>query len=253
MPYMLTADGHLVDTEGNEVKIGDELVTVENAQPNDKVEKTIKERLARQTDRIKSLEAQANKAPELEKLLNELRDEKTHLESQLSEAQRAAEDRVSAQLNTATRKAQELEEALKAERTGRLQDQVTNMVLAKAGDKFNNAQADVVPKLLNVHKREPKQGEDGKPIEGQFVDLFEMSFLDGEKQVTDMVPIDKALEIFASAPENQHYVRASNAGGSGGGGQFTNPQNLKRSKMSDAQKAAFARDHGVEAFQSLPQ
>lgn len=254
MPELnLDKDGFLLDADGNQLKVNDEPVKVPNATPKDQVESVIKERLARQSDRIKALEAQANKTPELEKVLEDLRKEKASIEEQLSTATQTAQDEVASQMATLKKAADETKAALEQERHGRVRDQVTNAILGKAGDRFINPADDVVPKLLGVHKREPVKDDQGKTVDGKFVDLFEMSFKnDKGDTVTELLPVEKALEIMASDERFGHYVRPTNAGGSGGGARYSNVQNLKRSEMNAAQKAEFVGKHGVEAFQTLP-
>lgn len=254
MPELkMDAEGYLVDGEGNRVTLGDESdpVKVTNAQTQDQVEKVIKERLARQNDKIKTLESQVTKTPELEKMLKELREEKQSLESQLSEAKKNAEAEVANQMTKLQREREELQSKLESESKGRVQDQVTNLVLSKAGDRFINPAEDIVPRLLQVHKREPVKDEQGNVV--KHADLFKISFKnEQDKEIEDWLPADKALEVIASKPEYSHYVKSSGQSGSGGG-SYVNTANLQRSKMSVEDKTAFIGKHGAEAFQNLPE
>jgi len=254
MPELkMDEEGYLLDAEGNRLKIDDEEVKVGNAQTKSQVENTIRERLSRQNDKIKALEAQANRTPELEKLLNELKEEKASLEEQLGNAKKAAQDEVASQIDKLSKRAKELEEQLGQETKGRVRDQVTTAILAKAGDRFINPALDVVPKLLSVHKREPAKNDEGKTIDGQFVDVFTLKYKnDKGEEIEEALPVDKALDVMASLPDYAHYVRGSGRGGSGGG-TYVNTQNLKRSEMSVSQKTEFIGKHGEDAFKNLPE
>lgn len=245
-------EGVLVDADGKPVEINGEAVKVTNAKTQEQLEKTLKERLARQQDRIKTLEEQANKTPELEKLLKEAQSEKAEIEAQLKDAKDAAQREVEQTVAKLTKQATETAAALEAERQARVRDQVTAAILGISKDTFINPANDVVPKLIGAHKREPAKDKDGKTIEGQYVDLFKATFKDEKgNEVTEHVPLDKAIELFANDPANAHYVRGARTGGSGGG-KYVNTTNLKRSEMSAAQKAEFVDKHGLEAFQGLP-
>lgn len=246
-------EGYLVDAEGKRFEVEGEPVKVGNAKTTSQVENAIKERLARQNDKIKALEAQANRTPELEKLLNDLKEEKTSLEEQLSNAKKQAQDEVASQINKLTSKAKELEAKLAEESSGRIRDQVTTAILAKAGDRFINPAEDVVPKLLSVHKREPAKDDQGKTVDGKFVDVFTVRYKnDKGEEVEEALPVDKALDVMASKSEYAHYVRGTSHGGSGGG-TYVNVQNLKRSTMSVSQKTEFISKHGEDAFKKLPE
>jgi hypothetical protein len=216
--YTLAEDGkNLLDEEGNIVKIGDEAIEVEGGITQQKAEQAIKDRLARQADRIKTLETQAERTPAVEKMLEELKSEKQQIEQQLSTAMASAQAEVQAQLTKAQREADQFRTAYQAEATARLREQVTNLILGKAGDGFQCPAADLVPRLLSVHKREQVKGEDGKPVEGQFVDLFKLRFRDDKGNETeDFLPVEKAIDAFASDPANRHYLRSTAASGSGG-------------------------------------
>lgn len=254
MPELkMDAEGFLLNDEGERFEIEGEPMRVTNAQPKEETERIIKDRLARQADKIKALEQQANKGPELEKMLEGLRNEKKALEDQLDSAKKQAEEEVSSQLSAAEKRAKAAETELESERTGRIRDQVTNSILTRAGDRFINPADDVVPKLLGVHKREAAKDKQGNTIDGQFLDTFKLAWRDEKgEEVEEHLPLEKALEVLASKPEYQHYVRASGRSGSGGG-NYANISNMKRSEMSAAQKAEFVGQHGVEAFQGLPE
>ena len=254
--YTVNDDGQLVDADGNVVMLNDEEVTLTGVQNQEQVNKVVQDRLARQKreldERIKTLETQANKTPELESMLEDLRAEKDLAEAELAKAKEKAEHEVAEQLADAKKRALTAEDVLKIERKGRIQDQIKGLILSNAGDLFINPAADIVPKLLHLHKRELAKDAQGNTIEGEFVDLFKVAFENDQgEEVRDYLPVDAALEVLASKEENQHYVRATNSGGAGGG-QYTDVSNQKRSEMTDDQKSEFVEKHGLETFQALP-
>jgi hypothetical protein len=257
MPNLkLNAEGQLVDEKGEIFLIGDEPVTVENAVDKGSVEAKIKERLKKSNERISALEEAAKETPALRTMLEQERTERTKLESQLSESEKHAEEKIQSQLAAAKKQATEYETALKNERAARVREQVSNQIMAGASDKFNNAAEDIVPKLLSVHKREPKRDQaTGKEVEGEFVDLFEMQWTDPEskKDVREAVPLDKAIEVMASNEKYAHYLKSSGRAGSGGGNYGPANMNQKRSEMSTEQKVAFTTKHGSEAYKQLPE
>lgn len=218
MPKYKLKDGKLVDESGAVINIGDEPIEVEGAIAQTELDRVIKERLARATERIKALEASANETPELKKLLDAEKAEKSNLESQLSKAKEDAQAEVQAQLAKLTRTAEENRAAFENERKARIQDQVKVSILGAASDRFLNAAEDLVPRLLATHVREPKKGDGGKDIPGEFVDLFKMRYKDESgKEIEAYMPIDKAIDVFSANPSNRHYLNANATGGSGGG------------------------------------
>jgi hypothetical protein len=225
MPKLkLSADGVLVDESGKPVQINGEDVTVEGALNQDKVNAVVEERVKREKKKIeeldtkiKALEAQANKSGELEKMLIELKAEKSTLEGKVDKALEDARAEVAAQLSRTEKERDTARTALEQEKAGRVRDQVENLILKAAGDTFIDPAADIVPKLLAVHKREALKGDDGKAIDGKFVDLFEVVYKkDGsETETKEFMPIDKAVETLAGLPNFRHYVRGSKDGGPG--------------------------------------
>ncbi len=255
--YKIDEEGVLLDEEGNQVTFGEgdeaEPIKVGNAVTQEKTEHIIKDRLARQQQRIESLEAQANRTPELERQLQEDRQEKQRLEQELENAQSKAQEEVSSQLQQYRQQVDKYASELEQERQARMQDQVRNKILANAGEEFLNPDQDVVPVLLRSHKREQKRDENGKVIKGEYVDLFEMTYEDAEgNEVKEAVPLSKALEIFANKPQNQHYLKAKSSGGSGGG-KYANVTHKKRSDMTRTEKSQFISEHGREEYMNLPE
>lgn len=246
-------DGYLLNDQGARVEIGGEAVKITNARTQEQIDQAIQERLARQNERIKTLETQANKTPELERMISDLKTERDRIETEAKTARESAQQEVSSQLNTLKTKVSQYEDALKSERTARVQDQVTTLILSKAGDTFINPAKDLVPDLLRVHKREPVQ-ENGKPVEGQFVDLFEVSYKNEKgEEVKESMPAEKAIAVLAAREDYAHYVRASGAAGSGGGNYTGGSHaNLKRSEMNATQKSEFISKHGLDKFKELP-
>ncbi len=253
MPKLkLGAEGQLVDDEGNPYLVGDEPIEVVGAQTTEAFEAALKDRLARQKDKIAALEAQANRNPELEELLKAEKKSKAELEEQLGRAQADAEAKVAGQLDAEKKRAKDLEEHLYREREGRVKDQVTTLILSKAGSEFIDPASDIVPRLLSAHKREPIM-KDGKPVEGQSQDLFRMSWKDEKNEEHDeLVPIEKAIEIIKGQPQFRHYLKASGNGGSGGG-DYSIHGNLKRSQMTEQQKSDFVRKRGLAEYKKLPE
>lgn len=263
MDVTLNDKGQLVDADGQVVSIDGEPLTVKNARTQDQIDDVVKERLGREKRKIddlqkqiETLRAQAEKTPALEEMIRNLEASKRQSEEAVAAADAKAREEVSRQLQTLQRKAADLEEALSTERTGRIRDQVRGVLLAHARDRFIDPDADVVPKLMAAHKREPAIGEDGKPIDGQTRDLFQVPIVEGDgkdaKERLEWLPADKALDAFAANPKFRHYVRATNAGGSGGSTALSaSHASLRRSQMSEAEKAEFAGKHGVDAFKAL--
>lgn len=258
MELTLDEHGNLVGEDGKVFQVDGEPIKVANAKRQDDVDRAFATEKARHREKveqlngqIRALETQASKSAEVQAMLDTLKGEKADLEGKLRDAEKQASERVASQLQNAQRKAAELEERLQAEMAARVRDQVTNALLAAAKDQFNEPAIDVVPHLLGTHKREPKKDADGKDT-GEFVDLFKLTHKgDDGKEITDLYPAEKALEIWAS--QHPHHVRASNQGGSGGGHYGPASQNAKRSEMSAGQKAAFVGKHGLAAFQALPE
>jgi flagellar biosynthesis GTPase FlhF len=260
--YTIGENGVLMDPDGNPVEINGEAATVDT-------DALVQERLARQKkklegeaaklkEQLEALQAQADRTPQLERLLEETRAKHSEtekamheLEQKAQEAEQAAAEKVANQLREARQQSEQMKAALEQERASRVRDQVTNAVLAKAGDVFNAPALDVVPHLLQVHKREPVLDDEGKPIEGKFQDLFELEFEKDGNAVREHLPVDKALEVWAA--QHPHHVRASGTGGSGGGNYIAAAGNVKRSQMSAEEKSAFIEKHGAEAFKKLPQ
>ena len=250
--FLMDKEGYLIDGEGNRIEVESEPIRVTNAQTQDQIDQRIEERLARQQKRISDLEAQANKTPELQKMLDDLKGERDQMERDLKNAQSAAAEEVAQQIANLQKKATDMEAALGAEREARVRDQVTNLILGKFGDRFINPAKDVVPDLLRVHRREPAKDAMGKTIDGQYVDLFNVSYTNEKgQQVIEPLTAEKALEALATQSDYQHYVRPTGTGGAGGV-TFSKTTNAKRSEMSVAQKAEFVSKHGLEAYQSLP-
>mgnify|MGYP001242797285 CR=1 FL=1 len=249
MEYTLNDDGQLVDQDGKAVLIGEEPVTLKGVRTQAQVDQVIKERLSRQTERIKTLEAQANRTPELETLLESLKAEKTDLESQMAEVRETAKAEAQAQLAKLQKETQSWRERFEAEAKARVRDQVSTQILAAAADRFNDPGTDVVPHLLGVHKREAKKDDSGKPTD-EFLDFFKLRYkTEKGEEVEEFMSLDKALDVWAAA--HPHHVRSSDRGGAGGG-NYTGHGNLKRSEMSVADKVAFIGKYGDEAYRSLP-
>ena len=246
--YKLSAEGQVVDEEGKPLTVGDEPIVVRNARTQEQVDQAVQERVGKLNDRIKALEAQANKAPELEKLLEELKGERDKALGDLQTARESAEQEVASQLSSLKRQTEDLTHSLTEERTARVRDQVTTLILSKAGDRFINPSKDLVPDLLKVHKREPVRDR-----EGEWIDLFEVEVKNEKGEaVRQAMGIEKAIESLAAREDYQHYVRAAASGGSGGGSYGGAAPNQKRSEMNVQQKAEFVAQYGLDKFKALP-
>lgn len=221
--YTLAPDGTLADAEGNPFEVDGEPVKVTNALNQDGVDKVVKDRLARQAAKaeadLKVLKEQADQTPALQKLIEERESELGKARKDLEDATQNAQREVSQQLTAAQKKAEEALNQLKAERGAHIRTQVTNDILSKTGDRFINPSLDVVPKLLETHKREPVLDEQtGKPIPGKYSDVFEVTIYDEEGESRrEFLPIVKALDALVVDPNYQHYVRPADIDGSGGG------------------------------------
>lgn len=255
--FKINDEGKLLGDDGKLLLIEGKEVTITGAKSQSEIDHAFQVEKAKHkglqdtlTERIKTLESQAEKSEETKRLLAELREEKTGLDAKLLDAERNAESKVATQLTRATEGQKLAETALAEERTGRLRDQVSNIVLGAAMGKFNDPATDVVPHLLGFHARESVKDSEGKDTE-KVLDTFKMTFENekGEK-VTENLDIGRALEVWGL--QHPHHVKASNVSGSGGG-TFVNTANLKRSEMTAAEKAAFVGKNGTDAFKALPE
>jgi len=250
---MINDEGIAIDAEGNPVLIGEEPIRIGNAQNQAQVEAAIKKRLARQSEHIKTLEQQATKTPELMAMIDRLKEEKQQTEAEAARTKEFAEKRVATQLADANKAREAALQALEQERAARLREQVSMLIISKAKNDFINPGEDIVPKLLSKHKREPKLDDNGKPIDGQFIDLFDVNYTNEKGDlVTESMPIEKALDVFRTQEAYQHYVRGFSPGGSGGASFRNGPRITKTSQLpTDAAKAHFISDHGLDAFKAL--
>jgi len=256
--YTINDDGHLLDVEGNEVIIAESPVVVGNARTQDQMNVTIQERLARQNKQIETLKQQAEKTPELHKVIEEMQDERLQLEKKIEQANTLAAEKVANQIKTATEKASQAEGLLQSERDARVRDQATNLILSNVGDRFINPALDVIPRMLANHKREPVMDEKtGKPVEGSFRDLFNVEVVsrDGKTSESQLLEVDDALNAIAANPKYQHHVKGTDKGGSGGGAyKRGRPHITKLSQLKTAaDKSAFVTEHGLEEFKKLDQ
>jgi type I site-specific restriction endonuclease len=229
MKYKVNEEGFLIDEKGEVIKIGDEPVQADGFIGQTDVDNVVQERLAREKKKneelIKNLEAQANRTPELQKMLDEHKKNLAEVEKKLSEAEKTAQEQVSAQMHKLKEeREQALTEANSAKAT-LMTERLTNTIVANSINPktqkpfFVNTSADVVPKLLATHKRETARDENGNPIEGKFVDLFEVNVtkktIDGEVTKREYLPVDLAVKAFAADPMNSHYLHGNAAGGPG--------------------------------------
>jgi len=220
---LLNEEGNLVDAEGKVFELDGEPVKVGNAQTQEQTNAVIKSRLARQQktidEQIKALQDQADKTPALQKMIDDLGGERDKLERSLQEAEQQAQQKVATQMTTLQKRAADAEAAYKAETASHINTQVTNSILSsKAIAPFIDPAGDVVPRLLQSHKREPVLDESGRPVPGQYKDVFGVDIppeSEGGEFRRENVPLDKALEVIAQT--RPHWIAATNANGSGGG------------------------------------
>lgn len=229
MDFKVDKEGFLLDSEGNRLKIEGEEVRAEGFMGQDQIDNKIQERLARQKKefegQIKSLEAQANRTPELQDLLDQTKKKLGDVEQQLQEAEANAQKQVSSQMSELKKRAETAEQKLQETEQNWLREQVSNQLISHVIDPetgkqlFVNPNEDVVPRLLNVHKREPVRDDNGQPIEGKVLDLFEVEVYDKEtgQSKKQVLPPDKAIKAFAANPKNRHYLSGNSSGGPGQG------------------------------------
>ena len=222
METTLNSKGQVIGKDGNPIKIGDDIVTITNAKPQEEVDAAFQAEKAKHrtkldglNDQIKTLEAQTEKSASTQALLDQMKGDKSELESKLANAETEAAKKVGNQLSEAQQKADTATAALKAEQDAHLHTQLTNSLMGVAGNRFSNVGMDVIPHLLNEHKREPVLDDDGKPT-GEHVDTYKVTYKDDKgEEVTKRLPADKALDAWAN--NFPHHVAANNRGGSGGG------------------------------------
>jgi hypothetical protein len=217
-------DGKVVDADGKPFKAGEDELEVEGVVQQTDLERIIGERVGRekkkiaeQDEKIRALEAQQNRTPELERMLEQARADKAAAETKAQTALQEAGAQVQEQLAKANKTATEAQEALETERQARLREQITNRILGACGDRFINPAEDIVPRALQSHKREIEMGADGKPT-GKVLDLilFRRKNEKGES-VEEYLPIDKYLDSVQGEKSYAHYLRPSGAGGPGNG------------------------------------
>ncbi|HUV65939.1 MAG TPA: hypothetical protein VMW24_18740 [Sedimentisphaerales bacterium] len=237
---LLNEEGNLVDADGKVFEIDGEPVKVANAQTQEQTNAVIKSRLARQQktidDQIKTLQAQADKTPALQKMIDDLEAQRDKLANDLEKAEAQAEEKVSAQIMELKKRTSDAEAALNLEQKSHVNTQVTNAILSSKGaSQFIDPAGDVVPKLLQSHKREPVLDEFGKPVKGQSKDVFGVEIPpeeEGGEYRRENVSLDKALEVIAKT--RPHWVAPTDTSGSGGGSY----KSKEVSKDIDAQIAA---------------
>lgn len=260
--FSINEEGQLVNESGEPIEIDGEAVTLEGYLSQDQVNKTVKERLARERKNLDDLKSAAEQVPELQKQVKEREALVAELEEKARDAEQQAQDKVSQQIRKAKEEAETLRTSLDNERRSHVRTQVTNQILGVAGDRFIDPISDIVPKLLENHKREPVLDDNGKPVEGKFNDIFSVPVIkkneeDGtENEVVESLPVDKAVEAVASHPKFRHYVRSQNNAGSGGAkyGKPSKSVDTKNIyKWSTREKLDFIDEYGDEAYKDAVQ
>lgn len=251
MPALkLNDSGQLVNESGEVFEIEGEAVTVEGVKTQADIDKTVKDRLAREREKYDELKRAAETVPSLQRLVDESSAKVRDLEAEAENIKATAQQESAATINKHRQEA----ERYKAEAQQRSEElvryQIQNQILSVAGSNFNDPATDLVPHLLQAHKREAVKGEDGKST-GEFKDFFKLRFKnDKGEEVEDYLPVDKAIETWAAS--HPHHVKATGGSGSGGGNYSPNMSGMKRSEMSIEQKTDFTTKHGLDAFQKLP-
>jgi hypothetical protein len=222
MPFKLDEQGRLVDDAGTPIKVGDTEIRLDGYLPQSKVDEVVKERLARDreklTNQIKALEAQAQRGPELESLLKQAKADLERVEGELKTAKDNAAAEVAGQMEKLKRERDQAIKDAEDARAAHLREQLTTQILGAAGDSWINPVHDLVPRLLATHKREPKT-QNGQPVKGEFVDLFVVKYRDEKgNTVEEALPVVDAISKMMAAPENAHYLKPGGRGGSGGPG-----------------------------------
>lgn len=251
MKLKFNDEGKVVTEAGDPFEIDGEEVTIEGAYTKAQVTETVEARLVRERKDHEKLKAAAEQMPELQKLADASANRVKELEAELEQTKSSAAQETAAQLAKARQETERYKAEAQNSANALVRFQVESLILGKAGSSFNEPSVDVVPHLLQVHKREPIKGEDGKPT-GEFKDFFKLRFKnDKGEEVDEYLPVDKALEVWAS--QHPHHLKASGGSGSGGGNYNINPNGMKRSEMTVSQKTQYVSKHGQEAFQKLPE
>lgn len=212
----LTDKGILVDAETNEpIKIGDEDITVTNAKNEDQTNAIIQSRLNELREQNAALEKQAHRTPELETMLTQTKEQIAELEGQLQTAKDQAEAKAAQKVANITRERDSLQSALNDERTGRLNDGVRWNIRMQCGNRFRSPERDVIPQMMSTLKREPVRDSEGNVVEGKFLETFSVRVKNdkGEFEQKEL-PLEKALNAYASDPQNAHYLNGATRGGS---------------------------------------
>jgi chromosome segregation ATPase len=249
MQLKLNENGQLIDETGNPFQVNGEAVTVEGARTQGDVDRAIEARLARERQTNDSLRDAAKRVPELQQALEDSNRRLREYEHAAAEAQETARKEVQSQLSRYRSEAEQYRTALEQERQGRLQTEVRSQILSAAGNRFVAPDVDVVPHLMQAHRREPVPGQ-----EGQYVDLFEVPVRnDDGTEARKAMPLGEALQTWAT--RNPHHVRPEGTSGTGGSG-YRPAGGVgagRRGEMSQQQKLAFIAEHGFEGYQRLPE
>lgn len=244
--------GQVVDSDGKVFMLNDEEVTLENVVSKEKMESTIEERVKRlraekgkADETIKTLKSQENKSDEVQQLLTESQDARDLLvdklqtaEKEKATAKRDAEQGVQKQLQSQKDALEKAEADLKVSQKARERDRLTNRLLQVCGNRFKDAGRDVIPQLLGKHKREKKRNDEGEEVKGEFVDMFDVQYLDEDGKTTKTKPffLEKAVDVFAAHPGNSHYRAETRRGGSGGSPFQKDLNTVDRDKMTSVDK-----------------
>lgn len=230
MDLKLNENNELVSEDGSIFKVNNETVKVLGVFKNqEQVNNFVKKRVTDKNNEIKDLntkiseiednlnvlKSQKNPNPELQNKIDNLTNQVVSLKSERDKAEEEANNKVASQVSSLTEQNNVLTEQLSSERDGRVKDHLTYEIINAGSNKFNSTKRDVVPYLLNRHIREPKLDEStGNKIEGEYVDLFEMTYFDEKTKAekTTKVEVNKAVELFAANPENHYYLLNNQSG-----------------------------------------
>ena len=215
-------DGKVVNDEGEVLKVGEEEIAVEGAFNQDDIDKSIKQRLAKETKKFEALKTQADKNPELQKMYEEARNEKEKLQKEYDIYQTNAKQKQDEQTAQYKTQNESLQNSLKEEKVGRMRDQVTNNIIGVCANKFINAQRDVAPALMNSHERTFAKDAAGNDIQSNYKDQFKISIYneDTDTAVDEMVDLNKAVTAFANDSNNAHYLQSKAIPGSNANGDI---------------------------------
>ncbi len=259
--FTMNDEGQLVGEDGKPFQVDGEAVTVEGVKTQATFDHELQNRIGRETKKVDDLKAQiatldkqTEKSAEMEGVITSLRTQLEEANTEKNAAEQAATAKTAEQNKKLLDRAEKAEGSFADLSTKYAREKLERSIIGVAGDTFINPVVDIAPRLANAHKREPLVGADGKQIEGQFQDLFEVGVANEEGERTPQyVPLDKAIAELATDPAFAHYRRGTGASGAGTQiGNKTPPGTMKRSQLKGpAGHVAFIKQYGEDAYAAL--